>query len=68
MMNVNQTIPSLPGLVKNNFALRARWLLSRRPWRAEIILCLVPGYHVGLGLLRKLIIRNQRLLGRPIDI
>ena len=59
MMNVNQTIPSLPDLVKNNFALRARSLLSRRPRSSEIILYIVAGYHVDLGFLRKLIIRNQ---------
>ena len=58
-VNVNQTIPSLLDLVKNNFALRARSLLSRRPWSSEIILCIVAGYHVDLGFLRKLIIRNQ---------
>lgn len=60
MMNVNRKIPSLLRLVKNNdFALRARSLLSRRPWSSEIILYIVAGYHVGLGFLRKLIIRNQ---------
>ena len=60
MMNVNRTIPSLLGLLKNNnFALRPRSLLSRRPWNSEIILYIVAGYLVGLGFLRKLIIRNQ---------
>lgn len=60
MMNVNRKIPSLLGLLKNNnFALRPRSLLSRRPWSSEIILYIVAGYHVGLGFLRKLIIRNQ---------
>ena len=60
MMNVNRTIPSLLGLLKNNnFELRPRSLLSRRPWTSEIILYIVAGYHVGLGFLCKLIIRNQ---------
>lgn len=30
MMNVNQTIPSLPGLVKNNFALRASVVIIKK--------------------------------------
>ena len=47
MMNVNRTIPSLLGLLKNNnFALRARSLLSRRPWSSEIGLLLSLGENL----------------------